>query len=419
MPVPRPLAMCEDDAVTGAPFYVMEHVDGHVLSTVAAAESIGADARARVGSSLVETLARLQTTDLDTTGLAEMRRPGSYASRQLRRWRRQWKASRTRDLPVVDRVADRLEASVPEETEVTIVHGDYHLLNTIVGPEGEVRAVVDWELCTVGDPLADLGLTMAYWRELGQPAAEARHLFREPITQLDGFFERREPRVRVRARQRPRLSRLCRSGFRLHTGRSRSSPRASTGAGSTIRRAARSRSTSAPPSSGSPGSQTGPPRRRRCERGAGAAATAQRQEGADPRGRDRVLRPARLQRDEVGRRGRGGRHRLDRALSLLRVEAALPLRDHGPGPRRVPRPLRADRRRARRLDGGAARRPPRRVRPDGARGAAAPGSRRAARHPRRDRSLPREEAARAPPARACAPSSSRGARSSRAACNRA
>jgi aminoglycoside phosphotransferase (APT) family kinase protein len=187
MPVPRPLAMCEDDAVTGAPFYVMEHVDGLVLGTVAAAESIGADARARVGSSLVETLARLQTTDLDTTGLAEMRRPGSYASRQLRRWRRQWEASRTRDLPVVDRVADRLEASVPEETEVTIVHGDYHLLNTIVGPEGEVRAVVDWELCTVGDPLADLGLTMAYWQELGQPAAEARHLFREPITQLDGF----------------------------------------------------------------------------------------------------------------------------------------------------------------------------------------------------------------------------------------
>ena len=122
-----------------------------------------------------------------------MRRPGSYASRQLRRWRRQWKASRTRDLPVVDRVADRLEASVPEETEVTIVHGDYHLLNTIVGPEGEVRAVVDWELCTVGDPLADLGLTMAYWRELGQPAAEARHLFREPIT--DSSRASRAPRA--------------------------------------------------------------------------------------------------------------------------------------------------------------------------------------------------------------------------------
>jgi aminoglycoside phosphotransferase (APT) family kinase protein len=187
MPAPRPLALCEDVSVTGAQFYVMEHVDGLVLSTVEAAESVGSGARARAGTSLVETLARLQTTDLEATGLDEMRRPGSYASRQLRRWRRQWEASRTRELPLVERVADRLEASVPEETEVTIVHGDYHLLNTIVGPDGGVRAVVDWELCTVGDPLADLGLTIAYWSELGKPAAEKRHLFREAITELEGF----------------------------------------------------------------------------------------------------------------------------------------------------------------------------------------------------------------------------------------
>jgi aminoglycoside phosphotransferase (APT) family kinase protein len=188
MPVPRPLALCEDATVTGAPFYVMEHVEGIVLSTVAAAESVGPEARTRASASLIETLVRLQTTDLAATGLDEMRRPGSYASRQLRRWRRQWEASRTREVPLIELVADRLEASVPEETETTIVHGDYHLLNTIVGPDGEVRAVVDWELCTVGDPLADLGLTIAYWSELGQPAAEERHLFREPITQLDGFF---------------------------------------------------------------------------------------------------------------------------------------------------------------------------------------------------------------------------------------
>ncbi len=187
MPAPRPLALCEDATVTGAPFYVMENVDGLVLSTVAAAERLTPNARAQTGRSLIRTLAQLQSTDLDGTGLGEMRRPGSYASRQLRRWRRQWEASRTRELPLVDRVADRLEASVPEETEVTVVHGDYHLLNTIVGPDGEVRAVVDWELCTVGDPLADLGLTMAYWNELGKPAAEERHLFREPITELEGF----------------------------------------------------------------------------------------------------------------------------------------------------------------------------------------------------------------------------------------
>jgi aminoglycoside phosphotransferase (APT) family kinase protein len=187
MPVPRPLALCEDPEVTGAVFYVMEHVDGLVLTMLETAERMTPAARAETGRSLVRTLVRLQSTDLEASGLAEMRRPGSYGSRQLRRWRRQWEASRTRDLPLVDALADRLEANVPEETNVTVVHGDFHLLNVIVGPNGEVRAVVDWELCTVGDPLADLGLTIAYWSELGKPAGEERHLFREPITDLPGF----------------------------------------------------------------------------------------------------------------------------------------------------------------------------------------------------------------------------------------
>jgi aminoglycoside phosphotransferase (APT) family kinase protein len=187
MPVPRPLALCEDPEVTGAVFYVMEHVDGLVLTMLETAERMTPAARAETGRSLVRTLVRLQSTDLEASGLAEMRRPGSYGSRQLRRWRRQWEASRTRDLPLVDALADRLEANVPEETNVTVVHGDFHLLNVIVGPNGEVRAVVDWELCTVGDPLADLGLTIAYWNELGKPAGEDRHLFREPITDLRGF----------------------------------------------------------------------------------------------------------------------------------------------------------------------------------------------------------------------------------------
>jgi aminoglycoside phosphotransferase (APT) family kinase protein len=187
MPVPRPLALCEDPEVTGAVFYAMEHVDGLVLTTLDTAERLTPAARAETGWSMVRTLVRLQSTDLDASGLADLRRPGGYAGRQLRRWRRQWEASRTRDLPLVDALAERLEAKVPEETDVTVVHGDFHLLNVIVGPDGEVRAVVDWELCTVGDPLADLGLTIAYWNELGKPAGEDRHLFREPITDLRGF----------------------------------------------------------------------------------------------------------------------------------------------------------------------------------------------------------------------------------------
>ena len=187
MPVPRPLELCEDTSVTGAVFYLMEHVDGLVVSTRETAERLTPAARRATGTSMIETLARLQSTDLQGTGLDELQRPGSYAGRQLRRWRRQWEASKTRELPLIEQLGERLEASAPEEAEVTIVHGDFHLLNTIVAPDGEVRAIVDWELCTVGDPFADLGLTVAYWNELGRPAAEEGRLFREPITDLPGF----------------------------------------------------------------------------------------------------------------------------------------------------------------------------------------------------------------------------------------
>jgi aminoglycoside phosphotransferase (APT) family kinase protein len=165
----------------------MEHVDGLVLTTTESAERLTPEARAATGRSTVETLARLQSVELEASGLADLRRPKSYAARQLRTWRRQWEASRTRDLPLLDGLADRLDANAPEETAVTVVHGDFHLLNTIVGPDGVIRAVVDWELCTVGDPLADLGLMVAYWNELGEPARGDRRLFREPITDLPGF----------------------------------------------------------------------------------------------------------------------------------------------------------------------------------------------------------------------------------------
>jgi aminoglycoside phosphotransferase (APT) family kinase protein len=187
MPVPQPLALCDDTSVTGAVFYAMAYVDGLVLNTVAAAEQLPPATRRTAGLSMMRTLAQLHGTDLDASGLAELRRPGSYASRQLRRWRRQWEASRTRERPLIDQLADRLEANLPEEAGPTVVHGDFHLLNTIVGHDGTVRAVVDWELCSIGDPLGDLGLTIAYWNELGPAAASDRRLFREPITELAGF----------------------------------------------------------------------------------------------------------------------------------------------------------------------------------------------------------------------------------------
>jgi aminoglycoside phosphotransferase (APT) family kinase protein len=185
--VPRPLAFCDDPAVTGAPFYVMEHVDGRILTKVSVAEGLEPSARAAAGRSLVETLVELQAVDLDAAGLADFRRPESLAGRQLRRWTRQWEASKTAELPLVDEVAALLAARLPEERESVLVHGDYRLDNAVFSGAGEVMAVLDWELCTIGDPLADVGLMLAYWAELGQAAGGPAALFREPVTEVAGF----------------------------------------------------------------------------------------------------------------------------------------------------------------------------------------------------------------------------------------
>lgn len=185
--VPRMLALCEDTGVTGAPFYVMEHVDGAVLTHVETAERMPLSARGRAARSLVTTLVELQGVDLDAAGLADFRRPESLASRQLRRWTRQWHDSKTRELSVIEEVAERLGAGIPEERESVLVHGDYRLDNAVLAPDGDVRAVLDWELCTVGDPLADVGLTIAYWNELGAAAGRRGGLFREPVTAVRGF----------------------------------------------------------------------------------------------------------------------------------------------------------------------------------------------------------------------------------------
>jgi aminoglycoside phosphotransferase (APT) family kinase protein len=185
--VPQPLAACDDPDVTGAPFYVMEHVDGVILTKVKAAEELEPAARATAARSLVQTLTELQAVDLDAAGLADFKRPESLASRQLRRWTRQWHASKTGELPVVEEVAERLADEMPDERESVLVHGDYRLDNAVLADDGEVKAVLDWELCTVGDPLADVGLAIAYWNELGAAAGQPGALFREPVTAVAGF----------------------------------------------------------------------------------------------------------------------------------------------------------------------------------------------------------------------------------------
>ena len=183
VPVPRMLALCDDAAVTGAPFYAMEHVDGLILTRVEAAKRLDHSVRAAAASAVATTLAKLHAVDLDAIGLGDFKRRESLISRQLRRWKRQWEASKTRELPAIDEVGDLLAAQMPEERETVMLHGDYHLHNVVLGTDGSVRALLDWELCTAGDPLADAGQMVAYWNEL----RASDGLFREPVADVAGF----------------------------------------------------------------------------------------------------------------------------------------------------------------------------------------------------------------------------------------
>jgi aminoglycoside phosphotransferase (APT) family kinase protein len=178
VPVAPVVGLCEDEAVNGAPFYVMEFVEGPILRGLAEAAIFPDEGdRRAIGERVADTLVAIHAVDPDAAGLGDLGRKEDYVARQLRRWQGQWEKSKTRELAAIDRVHDRLAARIPEQGPASIVHGDYRLDNMILTPGGEVAAVVDWELCTLGDPRADVGLLMAYWPDrdnaeiaLGQPA---------------------------------------------------------------------------------------------------------------------------------------------------------------------------------------------------------------------------------------------------------
>ncbi|MHB8671814.1 MAG: phosphotransferase family protein, partial [Acidimicrobiales bacterium] len=187
------------------PFYVMSFVDGYILRDAAqSAEVLDLEGRRRAGESLVDVLADIHAVDPDAVGLGDLGRREGYLARQLRRWYGQWEQSKTRDLPAVERVHDRLLATVPEQGPATIVHGDYRLDNTLLGGDGRVRAVLDWEICTLGDPLADLGLLMVYWAD---PGSEPIALGLSPTT-AEGFATRADLRSRYAERTGRDLSGL-------------------------------------------------------------------------------------------------------------------------------------------------------------------------------------------------------------------
>jgi aminoglycoside phosphotransferase (APT) family kinase protein len=171
VPVAKTLGLCEDVSVNGAPFYVMEYVVGHVLRDAETAEKeMDERGRRRASESIAEVLAALHNVDVDAVGLGDLGRREGYLSRQLERWHGQFDKSQVEGKPraeVVDGVYERLAASIPEQQGTTIVHGDYRLDNTMLDDDGNVIAVLDWEICTLGDPLADVGLLMVYWSEPG------------------------------------------------------------------------------------------------------------------------------------------------------------------------------------------------------------------------------------------------------------
>lgn len=169
VPVPPTVGYEPDPDVNGAPFYVMTFVDGVVLRSAQDSEAhLDAATRDAAANSLIEVLVRLHELDPDEIGLGDLGRKEDYLARQLRRWKSQLEKGRTRDVPVLDEVHRRLEADIPVQHGASVVHGDYKLENVILAPDtGEVRAVLDWELTTLGDPLADLGLLLVYWGEPG------------------------------------------------------------------------------------------------------------------------------------------------------------------------------------------------------------------------------------------------------------
>jgi len=200
VPVPPALGLCTDEAVNGRPFYVMGFVDGHVLrDDTIAVRALTPEERRTAGEHLIDVLADLHAVDVDAVGLGDLGRREAYIERQLKRWYGQFQQSAAlqhRSVPAVDTVHDFLASRVPPQGPATIVHGDYRLDNTVVGADARVAAVLDWELCTLGDPLADLGQLLVNWSEPGDTFVPLGHA----PTLAPGFPSRADAQERYAAR---------------------------------------------------------------------------------------------------------------------------------------------------------------------------------------------------------------------------
>ena len=191
-PVPRVLAVCEDPAVIGAPFYVMERIEGDVVTDSLPPRFDAADARRAIGEALVDALVEIHAVDWRAAGLEGFGRPDGYLARQLKRFGGLWETNRTRDVPAVDAVARWLGERMPESPAATVVHGDYRLGNVVWArePAPRLAGVLDWEMSTLGDPLADLGYLCLFWVEADDPGNAMTQAY--GLTRAPGFPPRDE-----------------------------------------------------------------------------------------------------------------------------------------------------------------------------------------------------------------------------------
>ncbi|MDQ3951416.1 MAG: phosphotransferase family protein [Actinomycetota bacterium] len=192
--VPRPVLMCENEGVIGAPFYLMERVDGVVIRDELP-EWLGEDERASVGSELVDALVELHSVDPASCGLGGFGKPAGYLERQLRRWKGQLELTLpfTRPVPDLERIGEWLAGNRPAQSDTALVHGDYKLDNVVFadGPPPRLVAILDWEMSTLGDPLADLGWMVSFWRDADEGEEDVFSRTAR-VTALRGFQSRRD-----------------------------------------------------------------------------------------------------------------------------------------------------------------------------------------------------------------------------------
>jgi aminoglycoside phosphotransferase (APT) family kinase protein len=180
VPVPEPVALCDDDTVTGAPFYVMGFAEGTILRTAEDANRLDPTVMRAAAESLLDTHIALHAVDAEAIGLSDLGPPTGYVERQLERWRRQYDDGRVRRIHLLEELHLRLARTIPPPTgKPGMIHGDYRFDNVVLGPTGEVTAVLDWELATLGDPAADACWSLQYWAD---PDDEATFLPSSPTT---------------------------------------------------------------------------------------------------------------------------------------------------------------------------------------------------------------------------------------------